>query len=108
MTSFMLYLKVVVRFARGLEPALRNDQDVARLHVDIGGDVAALHQIAQADGVQLSTFRRTKDAAVVAIGEVGESADGDHHVENRHVLAIREHGGLSGLADDAYLLSYGT
>src|SRR4051812_37015845 len=99
MTSFMLYLKVSCVLAAALEPALRNDQDVAGLHVDIGGDVAALHQIAQADRVQLSTFGRTKDAAVVAIGEVGESADGDHDVENRHVLAIRKHGGLRGLAD---------
>ena len=29
------------------------------------------------------------DRRAVAVGEVGQAADGDHHVEQRHVLAIR-------------------
>src|ERR1044071_6235928 len=65
----------------GSEPALRNDHDVARPHVDVGRDVAAPNQILEPDAILPPALRSAQHGGAVAVGEVGEAADRDHHVE---------------------------
>src|SRR5689334_11927914 len=66
------------------EPALRDDQDVSRLHLDVAGNVAALDEVLQADRILLVAFGGAQDRSRIAVGEVGEAAHGDHHVQERH------------------------
>mgnify|MGYP002781324037 CR=1 FL=1 len=87
-----------------LEPALRDDEDVAGLDVHVRGNVAAAHQVAQTDVVELAAVGGAEDARAIAVGEVGEPAHRDHHVEQRHLLAVGKHLRLRRLADDADLL----
>src|ERR1051326_8253705 len=75
---------------RRSEPALRNDHDVAGPHLDVGGDVAASNEILEPHAVLLSAFGGAQHGRVVAVGEVGEAADRDHHVEQRHPLPVRQ------------------
>ena len=42
---------------------------------------------------------------LVAVGEIGQAADGDHHVEQRHLLLVGQRLRLGRLADDADLLA---
>jgi hypothetical protein len=57
------------------EQALRDDQDVARAHLDVGRHVAALDQVLQAHRILLVAFGRAQDGGLVAGGEVGQAAD---------------------------------
>src|SRR5689334_557663 len=99
-------LYAAVRSAvRSLEPALRNDHDVARAHVDVRRYVAALDQILKANAVRLAAFGRARNRRVIAVGELGQAAHRDHHVEYRHVLPVRQDLRLGGLADHADLLA---
>ena len=54
-------------------------------HVDVGGDVAALHEILETHAVGLAALVGAVDAGLVAVGEIREAADRDHHVEQRQV-----------------------
>src|SRR6266581_1174713 len=85
------------------EPALRDDQDIARFHVYVGRNVSTLDEVLQSHAIELATLCRAHDGRLVAGGEVGETADGNHHIENRHVLTIRQKLWLGGLADDSDL-----
>src|SRR5215831_9018879 len=101
---------VVPRYKRGdrrwrLEPALRDDQYVPGLDVHVRADVAALDEIPETYAVELSALGGPEDGRRVPVGEVGESADRDHDVEQRHVLAIRERLRLLRFADHADLLA---
>src|SRR5215831_406030 len=53
-----------------LEPALRNDQDVAGPHVHVRRNVSPLHEILQPHAVRLAALGRAIDARAVAIGEI--------------------------------------
>src|SRR5689334_21828043 len=88
-----------------LEPALRNDEDIAWTHLDVRTDVTALHEVPQANAVKLAAVCDPKNTSAVPIGEVGKSTSGDHDVEHRHVLAIGECLRLGRFADHANLLA---
>src|SRR3984893_16370415 len=89
---------------RRLEPALRDDQDVAGLHIDVGGDVPALDQILESDPVELASFGDTEDARRVAVREVRDPSDRDHHIEHSHLRAVWQYLRRGGFADNPDLL----
>src|ERR1700682_102656 len=82
------------------EPALRDDHDIARPNRDIGGDITPLDQVLEADAVELAAVGDAENARGVAIGKLGKSSDGDHHVEQGHVFPVSKDLGFGGLADD--------
>src|SRR3954463_694376 len=86
------------------EPALRNDHDVAGPHLDVGRDVTASNQVLEPHPVLPPTVRGAQHRGVVAVGEVGEAADCDHHIEQRHPLPVREGLRARRLPDYPYLL----
>src|SRR2546428_9868972 len=92
-------------YGEGLsKPALRDQQDIARLDIDVGGDVAALDQILQPHAVLPATLGGTHDRSIVAVREIGQAAHDDHQVQKRHPLAIRQRLRLGRLTHDPDLL----
>src|SRR5262245_50099481 len=89
------------------EPALRNDDDVAGPHLDVGRDVAASNEVLEPYAVLPPAFRGAQHGRVVAVGEIREAADRDHHVEQRHPLPVGERLRPRCLADHPDLLAVG-
>src|SRR5450755_3803538 len=87
------------------EPPLRNDQHIAGPDVDVRGNVTALQEVLEPDAVLLAVFLASNEHGSVAIGEVGQTADLDHHVQQGHVLPVRYRLWLGRLADDPDLLA---
>src|SRR6202048_16179 len=93
--------------AARLEQPLWNDQNVARTESDVAFDVTISDQAVEMDGVGiLLALRSTDDHAVVPRRIFGQTADCDHHIEERHVSAIRERAGLRSFTDDPDLFGY--
>src|SRR6266566_4591738 len=89
---------------RRLEPALRDDQDVAGLHIDVGCDIPALDQILESDAVELASLGNTEDARRVAVREVRDPSDRNHYIEQGHLRAVRQYLRRGGFADYPELL----
>src|SRR5688500_6758230 len=87
------------------EPALRDDQHIAGLHLDVRRYVAAAHEVLQAHAVLLAAVLRAQDRGVVAVGEIGQAADRDHDVEQGHLLPVGQRLRPRRLADHADLLA---
>src|SRR5207237_3734934 len=76
-------------YGEGLsKPALRDQQDIARLYIDVGGDIAALDQILQPHVVLPAALGGAHDGGIVAVREIGQASNDDHQVQQRHPLAI--------------------
>src|ERR1700682_5116754 len=93
------------RSAWSLEPALRNDHDIARSHFYIGRNVATLEQVFEPNAVELPPVGDAEDARGVSIREVGEPSNRDHHIEQRQVFTVSQNLRLCSLADDPDLLA---
>lgn len=87
------------------EPALRDDEYIAGLHLDVCRHIAVLDQVLEAHAVLRVVFGGTQDGGPVAIGEVGDATDRDHHVEDCHFLLVGENLRFGCLSDDADLLA---
>src|SRR5512143_2966631 len=88
------------------EPALWNDQDVARTYIDVGRHVPALDEVPQPYAIGGPVLLATHQDRRVAVGEVSQAADLNHHVQQRHVLAIWDGLRRGGLPDDPDLLAH--
>ncbi len=86
---------------------MRNDEHVARTHLDIGRHVAALDKITNAHAVLLVAFGGAQDGGAIAIGKVRDAADRNHDVEQCHLLVVLQHLRICSLAHDADLLAVG-
>ena len=84
---------------------LRNDQNIAGPHIDVGRHVAAPDQILESDRILSATGAAAQDSGTVARGEIGQPTDRDHDVEKRHVLPVRQRLRFRGFADDPNLLA---
>ena len=69
------------------------------------GDVSTLDQVLQANAVGLAAFLASHEHRVVAVREIGQATDLNHHVQQRHALPVRDRLGLRRFADDADLLA---
>src|SRR6267142_5601218 len=78
------------REAARLEQPLWNDQNVTRTESNVVFDLTISDQTVEMDRVGiLLALGGTDDHAVVPGCVFGETADRDHHIEDRHVGAIR-------------------
>src|SRR5215472_10438006 len=88
-----------------LEQALWNNQNIARTKGDIAVDVAISDQAVEMDRIGvLLTLGGTDEHGVVPSRISGETTDGDHRIEHRHVRTIGKRTGLGSLTDDADLV----
>src|SRR6476661_9846942 len=97
------------RRLKRLKPALGNDEDIARLHIDVCGNVAAPQQVSDTHVVLLlCTVGCAQNRCGIAVRKVRNASHSDHDIEERHVLSIRQRLRTCRLADDSDLLAIRT
>src|SRR5437870_2921519 len=72
------------------KPALRDQEDIAGLDVDVGGHVAAFDQVLQPHVVLPAAFGGSHNGGIVAVREISDASNDDHQVQKRHPLSIRQ------------------